>query len=47
MPPFPFSPSFMFDFELTRLLGSASSSGYEIGEFKSAVGSLRKNDPES
>lgn len=47
MPPFPFSPSFMFDFELTRLLGSASSSGCEIGEFKSAVGSLRKNDPES
>ncbi|KAK1834940.1 Alpha/Beta hydrolase protein [Podospora conica] len=47
MPPFPFSPSFMFDFELTRLLGSASSGGCEIGEFKSAVGALRKHDPES
>ncbi|KAK0741495.1 Alpha/Beta hydrolase protein [Schizothecium vesticola] len=47
MPPFPFSTSFMFDFELTRLLGSASSSGCEIGEFKSGVGALRKHDPES
>ncbi|KAK3998217.1 Alpha/Beta hydrolase protein [Cladorrhinum sp. PSN332] len=47
MSPFPFSPSFMFDFELTRILGAASSNGCEVGEFKSAVGRIRKHDPES
>lgn len=44
---FPFSPSFMFDFELTRILGAASSGGCEVGEFKSAVGKIKKHDPES
>ncbi|KAJ5361339.1 alpha/beta-hydrolase [Penicillium brevicompactum] len=47
MAAFPFSPSFMFDFELTRILGSASSGGCEVGEFKSAVGKIKKHDPES
>nr|A0A8F4NUL3.1 RecName: Full=Alpha/beta hydrolase pydG; AltName: Full=Pyrrocidines biosynthesis cluster protein G [Acremonium sp.]QXF14596.1 PydG [Acremonium sp.] len=44
---FTFSSSFMFDFELTRLLGSASSGGCDVGEFKSAVGKIKKDDPES
>lgn len=44
---FAFSNSFMFDFELTRILGSASSGGCDVGEFKSAVGKITKNDPES
>ncbi|KAJ5351383.1 alpha/beta-hydrolase [Penicillium brevicompactum] len=47
MATFTFSPSFMFDFELTRILGSASSGGCEVGEFKSAVGKIKKHDPES
>ena len=42
-----FSSSFMFDFELTRILGSASSGGCDVGEFKSAVGKIKKNDAES
>jgi len=37
----------MFDFELTRILGSASSGGCEVGEFKSAVGKIKKHDAES
>lgn len=44
---FPFSPSFMFDFELTRILGAASSGGCDVGEFKSAVGKIKKHDAES
>ncbi|KAH6869504.1 Alpha/Beta hydrolase protein [Thelonectria olida] len=44
---FTFSTSFMFDFELTRILGSASSGGCDVGEFKSALGIIKKNDPES
>nr|A0A7L9F0X4.1 RecName: Full=Alpha/beta hydrolase xenA; AltName: Full=Xenoacremones biosynthesis cluster protein A [Xenoacremonium sp. BF-2018a]QOJ72659.1 XenA [Xenoacremonium sp. BF-2018a] len=44
---FTFSPSFMFDFELTRILGSASSGGCDVGEFKSALNTIKKNDPES
>ncbi|KAJ5332380.1 hypothetical protein MYU51_019323 [Penicillium brevicompactum] len=47
MATFPFSPSFMFDFELTLILGSASSSGCEVGEFKSAVDKIKRHDPES
>ncbi|KAK4228644.1 Alpha/Beta hydrolase protein [Podospora fimiseda] len=47
MPPFPFSPSTMFDFELIRILGSSSSSGCETTEFKSALSKIKKNDPES
>lgn len=37
----------MFDFELTRILGSASSGGCDVGEFKSAVGQIKKHDAES
>jgi hypothetical protein len=37
----------MFDFELTRIAGSTSSGGCDIGEFKSAVGRIRKHDAES
>ena len=37
----------MFDFELTRILGSASSGGCDVGEFKSAVGKIKKHDAES
>ncbi|KAF2027841.1 alpha/beta-hydrolase [Setomelanomma holmii] len=44
---FQFSTSFMFDFELTRILGSTSSGGCDAGEFKSAVGKIRKHDAES
>ncbi|KXH65047.1 dipeptidyl aminopeptidase/acylaminoacyl peptidase [Colletotrichum salicis] len=44
---FTFSSSFMFDFELTRILGSASSGGCDVGEFKSALGNIKKDDPES
>ena len=44
---FTFSSSFMFDFELTRILGSASSGGCDVGEFKSAVGKIKKHDAES
>jgi hypothetical protein len=37
----------MFDFELTRILGSATSGGCDVGEFKTAVGKIKKHDPES
>lgn len=42
-----FYSSFMLDFELTRLIGSTASGGADIGEFKSAVGKIKKNDTES
>ncbi|KUJ20444.1 alpha/beta-hydrolase [Mollisia scopiformis] len=44
---FTFLNSFMFDFELTRILGSTSSGGCDAGEFKSAVGKIKKHDAES
>ena len=44
---FTFLNSFMFDFELTRILGSTSSGGCDVGEFKSAVGKIKKHDAES
>jgi Esterase FrsA-like len=43
---FTFSNSIMFDFELTRILGSTSSGGCDVGEFKSAVGKIKKCDAE-
>lgn len=42
-----FSSSFMFDSELTRIVGSASSGGCDVGEFESAVGKIKKHDAES
>ncbi|KAI3317858.1 alpha/beta hydrolase [Xylariaceae sp. AK1471] len=42
-----FFGSEFFDFELTRLLGSASSGGCEPAEFLEAVSAIRKHDPES
>lgn len=42
-----FSSSFMVDFKLTRILGSASSGGCDVGEFKSAVRKIKKHDTES
>jgi hypothetical protein len=44
---FKFFNSPMFDFELTRLLGSTSAGGCDICEFLTAVGKIRNNDPES
>ncbi|KAJ5636010.1 uncharacterized protein N7484_009323 [Penicillium longicatenatum] len=44
---FKFFDSFMFDFELTRLLGSTSAGGCEACEFLTAVGKIKKNDAES
>ncbi|GJC90837.1 hydrolyase ccsE [Colletotrichum liriopes] len=44
---FTFSSSFMFDFELTRILGSASGGGCDVGEFKSALSKIKNDDPES
>ena len=39
--------SFMFDFELIRILGSASSGGCDVGKLKIAVGKIKKHDAES
>ena len=39
--------SYMFDFELIRILGSASSGGCDVGELKIAVGKIKKHDAES
>lgn len=37
----------MVDFKLTRILGSAFSGGCDVGEFKNAVGKIKKHDTES
>ncbi|KAI0452051.1 alpha/beta-hydrolase [Xylaria acuta] len=44
---FKFFNSFMFDFELTRLLGSTSAGGCDAAEFLTAVGKIKKHDAES
>jgi pimeloyl-ACP methyl ester carboxylesterase len=44
---FTFFNSFMFNFELTRILGSTSAGGCDAGEFLTAVGKIKKNDAES
>ncbi len=42
-----FFSSPFWDFELTRILGSASAGGCGAAEFLQAVGELRRHDPES
>lgn len=37
----------MFNFELTRLLGSTSAGGCEVNEFLTAVGKIKKHDAQS
>ncbi|KAB5550767.1 Alpha/Beta hydrolase protein, partial [Coniochaeta sp. 2T2.1] len=44
---FKFFNSSMFNFELTRLLGSTPAGGCDACEFLTAVGKIKKNDPES
>ncbi|KAK4150733.1 Alpha/Beta hydrolase protein [Chaetomidium leptoderma] len=44
---FKFFNSFMFNFELTRLLGSMPAGGCDACEFLTAVGKIKKHDPES
>ncbi|TPX14117.1 uncharacterized protein E0L32_000511 [Thyridium curvatum] len=44
---FKFFNSFMFDFELTRLLGSTPAGGCDVCEFLTAVGKIKNNDAES
>ncbi|KAH8744806.1 Alpha/Beta hydrolase protein [Hyaloscypha finlandica] len=44
---FKFFDSFMFNFELTRLLGSTPAGGCDACEFLTAVGKIKKHDPES
>ncbi|PNY23299.1 Alpha beta hydrolase [Tolypocladium capitatum] len=43
----PFFSSPFWDFELTRLLGTAPAGGCDAAEFLQVVGELRKHDPES
>ncbi|KAL8392791.1 hypothetical protein RB595_002827 [Gaeumannomyces hyphopodioides] len=43
---FKFFDSFMFNFELTRLLGSMPAGGCDACEFLTAVGKIKKHDPE-
>ncbi len=42
-----FFNSFMFNFELTRLLCSTPAGGCDACEFLTAVGKIKKHDPES
>ncbi|OKL60773.1 hypothetical protein UA08_04447 [Talaromyces atroroseus] len=42
-----FSQSKFYDFELTRLLGSAPFGGCDVAEFIEAIGKIKKHDPES
>ncbi|KAI3396959.1 hypothetical protein diail_11359 [Diaporthe ilicicola] len=44
---FKFFNSFIFDFELTRLLGSTSAGGCDTAEFLTALGKIKKHDAES
>jgi CTP:molybdopterin cytidylyltransferase MocA len=44
---FKFFNTFIFDFELTRLLGSTAAGGCDTCEFLTAVGKIKKNDAES
>ena len=44
---FKFFNSFMFDFELTRLLGSTTAGGCDTCEFLTAVSKIKNNNPES
>jgi hypothetical protein len=44
---FRFFNSFIFDFELTRLLGSTAAGGCDTCEFLTAVGKIKKHDAES
>lgn len=44
---FKFFNSFIFDFELTRLLGSTAAGGCDTCEFLTAVGKIKKHDTES
>ncbi|KAH6967648.1 Alpha/Beta hydrolase protein [Ilyonectria sp. MPI-CAGE-AT-0026] len=44
---FKFFNSFIFDFELTRLLGSTAAGGCDTCEFLTAVGKIKKHDAES
>lgn len=44
---FSFFRSEFFDFELTRLLGTAPFGGCDIAEFLEAVGNIKREDPES
>lgn len=44
---YPFFSSEFFDFESTRILGTAPYGGCDIGEFLEAVGKIRRHDPES
>jgi hypothetical protein len=44
---FKFFNTFIFDFELTRLLGSATAGGCDTCEFLTAVGKIKKKDAES
>lgn len=42
-----FFKSDFFNFELIRILGTAPSGGCEVAEFLDAVGSIKRDDPES
>ena len=44
---FRFFNTFIFDFELTRLLGSTAAGGCDTCEFLTAVGKIKKHDAES
>lgn len=44
---FKFFNTFIFDFELTRLLGSTAAGGCDTCEFLTAVGKIKKHDAES
>jgi hypothetical protein len=44
---FKFFNSFIFDFELTRLLGSTAAGGCDTCEFLTAVGKIKKHDADS
>ena len=44
---FKFFGSFIFDFELTRLLGSTAAGGCDTCEFLTAAGKIKKHDAES
>jgi Esterase FrsA-like len=44
---FGFFKSELFDFELTRILGTATTGGCDIAEFLEAVGKIKKHNPES
>ncbi|KAL8727610.1 MAG: hypothetical protein Q9166_005918 [cf. Caloplaca sp. 2 TL-2023] len=44
---YPFFGSEFFDFESTRILGTAPFGGCEIGEFLESVGKIKRHDPES